>query len=174
MLSDNNCVIVGSLKSLPLVLAVIGSVGIAVFNSFELFITIFLTFRRRTGIYFYSMIGSTGGVFIYSIFVLLLVLESINNYISVGLINLAWYFMVTGQALVLYSRLHLILCNARMLKWILVMIIINGVVCHPIETGLSMKVGFFASPTSETYMLTIFFIHREFPMGYKMKRTCHG
>jgi hypothetical protein len=38
--------------------------------------------------------------------------------------------MVTGQSLVLYSRLHLIMRGGKKLKWVLIMIIIDGLLCH--------------------------------------------
>lgn len=45
-----------------------------------------------------------------------------------------WVMMITGQSMVLYSRLHL-LVQARWARWILAVIIIDGVVLHT-STGV--------------------------------------
>ena len=38
-----------------------------------------------------------------------------------------WVMMVTGQSVVLYSRLHLVMQNQKVLKAVLMMIIVDGV-----------------------------------------------
>ena len=64
-----------------------------------------------------------------------------NNYISCAFITLGWYFMVTGQSLVLYSRLHLLVRDARKLKWILCMIIADVFLFHIPTTVFTFGVG---------------------------------
>jgi hypothetical protein len=71
----------------------------------------------------------------------LLVFDIINNYITVAFILIGWTCMVTGQSLVLYSRLHIIVSNVQKLKWILAMIILDGIILHPTVAALAMKVG---------------------------------
>lgn len=44
--------------------------------------------------------------------------------------NLGWTMMVTGQSVVLYSRLHLVLNDLRLLRAILWMIIIDAFLFH--------------------------------------------
>ena len=39
--------------------------------------------------------------------------------------TIGWYAMVTGQAVVLYSRLHLVVSDTHRIRWVLAMIIIN-------------------------------------------------
>jgi hypothetical protein len=115
--------------------------GIAIYNSLELFLTIFMTFKRRATLYFFSLVVATFGVFLYAVAVFLLVLELTNPYISTSLVNVGWSCMVTGQSLVLYSRLHLLVRDSWILNLILGMIIIDGIVFHSIMTGLSLKVS---------------------------------
>ncbi|GIK05067.1 hypothetical protein Aspvir_009166 [Aspergillus viridinutans] len=43
---------------------------------------------------------------------------------------LGWYAMVTGQSVVLYSRLHLVTSDAKNIRWVLYMIIINFCILH--------------------------------------------
>lgn len=135
-----NCVQVGSLATLPHIVMFLCFSGIAVYNSLELFITIFMTFKRRATLYFFSIVVATFGVLLYAVAVFLLVLELTNGYISTSLVDVGWSCMVTGQSLVLYSRLHLLVRDTWKLKWILGMIIVDGIVFHSIMFGLSLKV----------------------------------
>lgn len=59
--------------------------------------------------------------------------------VSVTFICLGWYCMVTGQSLVLYSRLHLVV--RRRLRWVLGMIILNAIVLHGGTTVLVFGVS---------------------------------
>lgn len=68
-----------------------------------------------------------------------------NNYVSCAFITIGWYFMVTGQSLVLYSRLHLIVRDSRKLKWILYMIITDVFLFHIPTTVFTFGVGFLVS-----------------------------
>src|SRR5438046_8579841 len=67
----NGCIHTGLLKSLSVVVAVVGLCCIAMFNSIELVITTFMTFKRRSGLYFYSLLVATSGVFTYALFILI-------------------------------------------------------------------------------------------------------
>lgn len=40
-----------------------------------------------------------------------------------GVISLGWFLMVSGQAMVLWSRLHLVVGDPRKVRWVLIMII---------------------------------------------------
>jgi hypothetical protein len=124
-----------------LVMAV-GFCAIAMFNSLELFITIFMIFRRRTSLYFYSLITATSGVFIFALFLLIMLLDVVQkNYIIVVFVNFGWSCMVTGQSLVLFSsRLHLIVYNMQNLRWVLAMIIVNCIVFTPATLVAGIKV----------------------------------
>jgi hypothetical protein len=52
--------------------------------------------------------------------------------LSITLSSLGWFVMVPGQSFVLYSRLHLVTQNERLLKFILWLIITNAIVlCIP-------------------------------------------
>ncbi|KAI0472412.1 hypothetical protein F4859DRAFT_515258 [Xylaria cf. heliscus] len=100
-----------------------GFFGVAVYNSFELYITIFRTFRRRRGLYFWSAICANTGIPVTSLFVML-------RYLNIGpagpfalIINFTWWVMVNSQSLMLYSRLHLVMGDPRKLRWVLWMII---------------------------------------------------
>jgi hypothetical protein len=54
--------------------------------------------------------------------------------------------MVTGQSLVLYSRLHLLVRDSRKLKWILYMIITDVFLFHIPTTVFTFGVGLINLP----------------------------
>ncbi|KAK4445892.1 hypothetical protein QBC34DRAFT_383808 [Podospora aff. communis PSN243] len=77
---------------------------------------------------------------------------------------LGWYCMVTGQSLVLYSRLHLILHRPRVLRAVLIMIICNAIICHIPPTilayGKDAGLTSFQKPYAiyEKIQVTLFFV----------------
>ncbi|KAI0203047.1 hypothetical protein F4808DRAFT_467699 [Astrocystis sublimbata] len=114
-----------ALKDLtPPIAAVIGGCfAIAVYNSFEIYISIFRTFRRRRGLYFGSAICADTGIVINSLFVLLrYLITAPAGPMSIGR-SIGWWLMVNGQSLMLYSRLHLVADDPKRLRWLLWMIV---------------------------------------------------
>ncbi len=53
-----------------------------------------------------------------------------NPHVAGVVIGISWWCMVTGQALVLYSRLYLVVRDHRKIRWVLVMIITNFCILH--------------------------------------------
>lgn len=109
---------------------------LSVYNAVELAFLCLLTFRQYRGLYFYSLLISGLAIIPYSLGFLLDLLDITNNntpWLAVTLITVGWWPMVTGQALVLWSRLHLLLVGARgeqIIRWTLAMIVINVVILH--------------------------------------------
>lgn len=106
--------------------------GIAWYNAIELIVLVFVTFSQYRGLYFWSLLCSaTLGVIPYSLGFLLKFFQLTSaRWLSVTFLTFGWYFMVTGQSIVLYSRLHLVLRNSRVLQRVLCMIIVNAIVLH--------------------------------------------
>lgn len=102
------------------------------YNALELLVLIFIVFKRFRGLYFWSLLVATLlGVVPYSIGFLIKFFVIVQSpYCSLVLLTIGWWCMITGQSLVLYSRLHLISPNDRVLRWVLVMIIVDAVVLH--------------------------------------------
>ncbi|KAJ5263943.1 hypothetical protein N7478_011548 [Penicillium angulare] len=117
---------------LPVTYVVSSFLSVAIYNVVELTFALFLTFKRRNGLYFWSFLVATWGIAIYSIGFILKdfnVAKSIP-YFYVTLIIAGWCMMVTGQSMVLYSRLHLIV-HCRMILWLVLgMIIIDAIILH--------------------------------------------
>ncbi|KAK2616449.1 hypothetical protein QQS21_000691 [Conoideocrella luteorostrata] len=111
--------------------AVVAFVALALYNAIELNIIIFSTFRRFKGLYFWSFLAATNGIIPHSIgFLLKNVVGSHTFGLYITLVAVGWVPMVTGQSLVLYSRLHLIFWNNFWLRMILRMIIANVFLLH--------------------------------------------
>lgn len=118
---------------------VIGSfIAIAWYNAIELLVLILVTFRKYSGLYFWSLTVSSWGVVFYGIGFLFKFFQIISNdYVNVVFITIGWWAMVTGQSVVLFSRLHLICLNEKLLRRILWMIIIDAIVLHIPTTALT-------------------------------------
>ncbi|KAL2812669.1 hypothetical protein BDW59DRAFT_167767 [Aspergillus cavernicola] len=113
-------------------------IALSCYNVVELFILVLSTFRRWKGLYFYSLLVSgVLGVVPYSLGFLLKFFSTANSIISVTILTIGWWTMVTGQAFVLYSRLHLVLRDERTLRRVLYMIIANIFLLHVPTTVLT-------------------------------------
>ena len=96
----------------------------------EINVTIFLTFKRRNGLYFWSLLLSSWGIVLHAMGFILKFLVGANWILACTIIDMGWVPMVTGQAFVLYSRLHLIVRNRRTLRLVLGMIFFNAAALH--------------------------------------------
>jgi hypothetical protein len=111
---------------------------VACYNAVELVLLIFATFKQYRGLYFWSLLVASCGVIPHSLGFLFKYFQVISDdFISVAIIDVGWYCMVTGQSFVLYSRLHLVLRDRRTLKAVFWMIIIDAVIFHIPTTALT-------------------------------------
>jgi len=127
----------------------------------------FTLFKTRRSLYFWSFFASTWGVFFHQLGFLFRDFQIVTNAaVYSAIISLGWIAMVTGQSLVLYSRLHLLVHNQTTLRLILAMIIGNALICHvPIITLVfgsyfSSNPGAWASvyEVYEKLQITLFFL----------------
>ncbi|KAJ9193230.1 hypothetical protein DTO164E3_6852 [Paecilomyces variotii] len=118
--------------------------GIAWYNAIELIVLLFVTFSQYKGLYFWSLLCSAVvGVVPYSLGFLLKFFNLTSaRWLSVTFLTVGWYFMVTGQSIVLYSRLHLVLRNPRVLQRVLFMIIADAIVLHVPTTVVTFGSNF--------------------------------
>ncbi|KAF2850613.1 integral membrane protein [Plenodomus tracheiphilus IPT5] len=106
-------------------------ISIALYNFIELVVLILSTFKRRRGLYFWSFTISTCGIAFNSIGYLLKHLAlTTNANLYATIILIGWCTMITGQSVVLYSRLHIVMHNARRLRAVLIMIVTNAIWLH--------------------------------------------
>lgn len=114
--------------------------GVTWYNAFELMILLFVTFAEYRGLYFWSLFtSSSAGLLPYSLGFLLKFFQITDDlpWLPVTLLTIGWWSMVTGQSVVLYSRLHLVLSNQRVLRRVLMMIVINAIILHLPTTVLT-------------------------------------
>jgi len=102
-----------------------------------------------------------------------------NHYLLyMTFIEIGFVFMVTGQGFVLYSRLHIMVHSHRKLRLCLIMVIVDGIICHvPIAVLAfgtnSPNPGPFLAPYA-AYMkvqVTIFFIQELILSGIYIHET---
>lgn len=92
-----------------------------------------VVFKHYKGAYFWSLLITSLAIIVYQFGAWgKLVSISKYNFFPVSFTTWGWVVMVVGQSVVLWSRLHLITQNERLLKGILWGIIINSfVMCTP-------------------------------------------
>ena len=111
--------------------------GLSMYNACELIAMIFLTFNRYRGVYFWSLLLASFGIVPYSLGFLLKFMKITGTgnlrWLAVFFLSIGWYPMITGQSLVLWSRLHLIVSGERgdkIIKYTKWMIIIDAIILH--------------------------------------------
>ena len=113
---------------------VVACLALALYNALELILVIFITFKQWHGLYFWSLLVSSIGIIPYSVGYVIVFFQLTVKYAGFIIDSYGWVTMVTGQSVVLYSRLHLVLHDRRVLKAVLWMIIIDGVLFHVTTT----------------------------------------
>ncbi|KAJ5081311.1 hypothetical protein NUU61_009575 [Penicillium alfredii] len=106
-------------------------IGLSCYNVAELVVLVLSTFRRWHGLYFWSLLASGCiGVVPYSIGFLMKFFTGTDSVLSVTVLTVGWWTMVTGQSIVLYSRLHLVLRDERALRRVFCLIVANVFLLH--------------------------------------------
>ncbi|OAG42660.1 hypothetical protein AYO21_03245 [Fonsecaea monophora] len=137
----------GSLDTTTSIVAITSA--LCLYNALELVLLIFTTFANYRGLYFWSLLVATTGLVPYTIGLIL-------NYFQVaslaGLIinNYGWWTAITGQSVVLYSRLGIVLGkgNDRILRYVKWMIIVDGLTLHTATTVVEFG-SYYGSPPAQ-------------------------
>ncbi|KAE9972654.1 hypothetical protein EG328_004494 [Venturia inaequalis] len=115
----------------PTVYCVVATLfGITIWAALELQLQLFLTFKRRSTLYFWSLLTSAWGSIIITVGFILRLFSHVSNAGLQSIIAIGWVMMTSGFAMVLYSRLYLIASGSRVLKAVFWMIIFDGIVFH--------------------------------------------
>ncbi|PGG99096.1 hypothetical protein GX51_06436 [Blastomyces parvus] len=113
---------------LPVAMAMAGFVGISWYIGVELNIRLFLTFKRKRGVYFWSCALCSWGIILQPVLIILVDFGILRHlWVAMVLIYATWWLMVVPQAVVLYSRLHLVIWNRKHLRYVLFMIIFTAI-----------------------------------------------
>ncbi|OOF90271.1 hypothetical protein ASPCADRAFT_157087, partial [Aspergillus carbonarius ITEM 5010] len=102
---------------------VVAFVSISAFSALGLVYLIFDFFKRRRGLYFWSLLVTSLGTIIACVFCILFIFGDANTLVAsaVGVV-FSYTTISVGNSLVLYSRVHLV-TGGRKPRWILYMII---------------------------------------------------
>ncbi|KAL9036086.1 MAG: hypothetical protein Q9214_006292 [Letrouitia sp. 1 TL-2023] len=99
---------------------------LAIYMSALVDVKVFTTFRRRNTLYFWSLLVTSWGIMSHSLGIILKwFVGNCPWEVNTAFASFGWWGMVTGQSLVLYSRLHLVVRDQRVLRGVLIMIITN-------------------------------------------------
>ncbi|KAH7345956.1 hypothetical protein BKA66DRAFT_377810, partial [Pyrenochaeta sp. MPI-SDFR-AT-0127] len=121
---------------------------VALYNVIELNFLIFAVFKQRKGIYFWSLMVATWGIAPHAIGFIFKFFQVITlDVLSSTIVGVGWIGMVTGQSLVLYSRLHLVVQDKRQIRWVLYMIIFDALALHVPVMTLALGAEATHSPT---------------------------
>lgn len=163
----------------PLSVPILVFGSIALYNVVELNYMIIGAFRRRKSLYFWSLIVATWGIAVNGIGYLLQHLKLISNTAAYSvLICIGWICMVTGQSVVLYSRLHLVMSDDSLRRAVLYMIIFDAIAMHvPVIVLVFGSNSDNPGPYLKPYMiyekiqLTVFFLQEAIISGLYVWET---
>lgn len=122
--------------------------ALALYNAVELFILILITFQRYKGLYFWVMlVTSVFGVIPHAIGYLLEFWTIGPLWLGLTISTIGFYIMIPGQSVVLYSRLHLVVQNPKVLRGVLYLIIVDAVILLIPTTVLTFSSAYVGSLT---------------------------
>lgn len=118
-------------------LVVIICSALALYNALELTLLIFTTFHHYRGLYFWSLVLASGGIIPYVLGFIIEYFRLSHLALGIAIDTTGWILMVTGQSVVLYSRLWLVFgaSHQRLLQGVKWMIIVNAIVFHGTTLG---------------------------------------
>lgn len=112
--------------TIPIAMVIAAFIAATVTNVIEINVQIFLIFKKRTGLYFWSLLVASWGTVLHSVgFLLKFFRLCKNDYANIIIITTGGVPMVIGTSVVLYSRLHLVVEDWRKVRWVLVMIFMS-------------------------------------------------
>lgn len=176
---------VGTQIELPLTnaLVIVSFLAIAWYNVAELTVIMHCFFKRHVGVYFYSLLIANWGIFFHALGMFLKfykINDDMKNHTIANtvIVCTGWVMMITGQAIVLWSRLHLV-CQARWTRWVLIMIVTDALLLHTITIALTFFVNISKNPEPyigpysvvERIQVTIFFIQEVILSGTYIWKT---
>ncbi|KAJ5626384.1 hypothetical protein N7510_002693 [Penicillium lagena] len=134
------------------IIEIVSMFSIGAYNALETGIVTFDVFKHYRGLYFWSMQVASWGILVHAIPAMTRFVSQAPNLPMSILFMIGWYAMVTGQAVVLYSRLHLVVSDMSKVRWVLWMIITNFFILHVPTTvlffGLNYGGARFARPAA--------------------------
>lgn len=102
---------------------------LAIYMAFIIDLKVLATFKRRNTLYCWSILIASTGIKSHSLGIILKwFVGQCPWVVNTAFATFGWWGMVTGQSLVLYSRLHLVVRQQRLLRLVLTMIVTDFVI----------------------------------------------
>ncbi|PWY75399.1 hypothetical protein BO70DRAFT_363965 [Aspergillus heteromorphus CBS 117.55] len=135
-------------------------IALAWCNAIELVILCLNTFKRYEGSYFWSLLIASFSIIPFGLGYMLKMfgVTFTHYFLEIIIVDIGWTGMVTGQSIVLWSRLHLVFHHKRILRALLYLIIVDAVLLHTSSTALELAVN--ARPGSDAINLAFGVIER--------------
>ncbi|PNS16281.1 hypothetical protein CAC42_6388 [Sphaceloma murrayae] len=132
--------------------AMIAFSAIAWYNCAELIFLICLRFKRWRGLYFWSLMVTSWAIVLYQLGSWGKMRNIVAQPVAMTVVtNIGWIVMITGNSLVLYSRLHLLCQNKTLLRAVLYGIVVNTVCMYVPTTALDIGTNV-VHPGSQVYI----------------------
>ena len=150
--------------------------AIALYNSLELVVLVLTTFKEWNwkSLYFDSILIASLGLIPYNIGFLLEYFYVTAFWVAMTFSSVGWVMLITGQSLVLYSRLNLVFTNDNASRWILKMvkwmIIIDAILFHTSITV--MQYGTQYGSHQHQFVRAIFYGERIQMTGFCLQEVC--
>lgn len=99
------------------------SLALSLYNSIELVLLFTTTFKKRKGLYYWSLTLGNYAVALYALGIMLSYFELSPKWVHKVILDIGWLAMIICQSLVLYSRLNLIFDNEKLIaavKWMII------------------------------------------------------
>ncbi|KAJ5556662.1 hypothetical protein N7494_000577 [Penicillium frequentans] len=125
---------------------VISMLATAMYNVMETVIITFDIVKNYRALYFWSMQASCCGILMHAVSAIICCTFQQSTLPTSILFIVGWYAMVTGQAVVCYSRLRLVVLDTSKVRWVLWMIVVNACILH-----VPMTVLFFGRISSDPH-----------------------
>ncbi|KAI9817918.1 MAG: hypothetical protein M1832_004538 [Thelocarpon impressellum] len=145
-------------------------IAVGMYNALEIHVQVFSVFQQRKGLYFWSILTTAWGIIVLAVgnIALKMFTPGVNFAFYTTLIVVGWWMVVLGQAMVLYSRLHLVVRSPTIMRAVLVMIAV-------VFFGLAVPTGmatYGSNSNKSEYWLPIFNrIERVQLVGIELEET---
>lgn len=157
-------------------LAASAFVGITLYLIVETNIEIFRAFKKRQGLYFWSLQSGCVGILMTGVGIILKEWVSSETAriwpLNAFLLTVGWAIYCTAQSLVLYSRLHLVIQNDRILRYVFLMILFT-ILAFVIPTMVAVWPALNTSDSemSSTWSPRLAIIDRYTQIGYTVTES---
>lgn len=109
---------------------IISMLATAIYNALETVLITFDFVKKYRVLYFWSMQASCWGILVHAVSTIICCTSQQSTLPTSVLFIVGWYAMVTGQAIVCYYRLRLVVLDASKVRWVLRMIVVNACILY--------------------------------------------